>query len=1003
MRPLLLILFFCLSSLLSFSQHRFTYLNIEDGLTENSVTDIYNDQEGYIWISTQDGVSQYDGYEFRNFNISNNDSTSLSDNFLWGFEEDQYGFIWCCSRDGLNRIDKKTGQTVRFYLDNQSDGRVHNQVSEIAILDNTLYALIGSTVYTIPVQADYGAKDNQIKEKYGLPSLNGKIYAFYCDKETETLYILTSEGLYNSNTRQTITTLGFNGDLFQPFLGMDRIGEALWFTDNEKIFSLNLNNQTLAILPLDFDGAIIHEFLEINEAVWVATNKGIFILKEGKITSRIQTDARVKDGLSSNLVTSLCSDQTGKIWVGTAGKGLCVFDPHTTRFKYISRETLGTDQVVRSVVQDQHGRLIVSGSKLYVLHLSSPSFSNFTFASQAIDSIHELTIDGFEDAEVSSLGLGFDGQILVGLRGNQLLVLDAQLKMEKAVSLPTNSTPRNVISDIQLTENHIWVATYHGVHVLDRNYQLVKSFMPDEKGLTTNYFLSVYQDVDQGIWLGSNQGMFNYVQEADSFRHYPYSKNQPEKSPGFYFISGFADFDRDHLWVATFGGGLSKLNKSTGTFEHFTTNDGLANNICNAIMTDAHQNIWLTTNKGISKFNTETEQFTNYSQADGLYFDEFNLGAAFQNRSGDMLCGTPSGIVVFHSSDIVTSDYEPNIVVSAIDINYKNESQRLIDDQIHLYPEDKAITFHFAGLNFSDSPKIRYRYKLMGYNDDWIETTNRMANYTSLPDGEFRFMVNVTNADGVWNQAPREVLVVVHPPFYKTWWFLTLAGLSLIAVSVLAIRLISQRKIRKHMREHRIKQEIQQEKQRISRDLHDNIGAQITYLISSIDQEAYAGNHNPGVLEKLSDNARNMMTQLRQTIWVINKEAISLEEFVQKSRDHTAKLFSAAGIGFTIDVEGDLACILPPAVVSNLFRVIQEAQNNVVKHAEATAVKMVFEVREGSLKLSIQDNGKGFEPQKDYIGHYGLKNMTDRIKEINGTLEIQKVEGTLITIKIPVR
>ena len=360
-------------------------------------------------------------------------------------------------------------------------------------------------------------------------------------------------------------------------------------------------------------------------------------------------------------------------------------------------------------------------------------------------------------------------------------------------------------------------------------------------------------------------------------------------------------------------------------------------------------------------------------------------------------------MVIFQPEDItITKDFAP-IVFTGLDINYKKSKDRLTADVINLYPEDKSVTIYFAGLNYSNSSKIRYRYLLKGYNNSWVETDNLSASYTSLPNGEFTFLVNVSNQDGIWSETPKEVKIIVHPPFYKTWWLLLMAALIILFITILVIRYFSQRKIKKRLNELKIQQQIHQEKQRISRDLHDNIGAQITYLISSIDQEAYRAGERQSVFEGLSDKARNVMTQLRQTLWVISKEEISIEDFADKIRDYSTRILSVSDINCYVSYQTDKLYHLSPIVVSNLFRIIQEAQNNVVKHAQAKEVKIDLSLNDDWITLKIMDDGKGIANKEQLDDHFGLKNMKDRATELGGNINILANNGCHVIIEIPIK
>ena len=1004
MRASRLILFLLFLPLLSIGQHQFDYYDIDDGLSENSVTEIFQDSEGLLWFSTQDGLSQFDGYQFKNYNISSNDSTSLSDNYLWGLDEDSLGNIWVCSRSGLNRIDKKTGVCTQFFKKPLKGMNGDNQILDIGVYQGNVFALISNSIYKIPVGEIYSERINKIEESAKINLSGDTIFTIH--QQNGKLFFVQNTGIYNYTSKKLTPFKNIEMGAVHNFLKTASIKEQMIFTNGRSVFYFETKTRNYRALDFNFNGALISDLETSEEDLWVATDNGIFHFRNERLLAHLVKSTELENSITSNFVAALCVDQTGKLWVGTSGNGINVYDPSMDKFKHLSKEVLGEDLIIRSVYQTNNKQLIVcSGAKIFALDLRNKEFGKHRFAHSNVKSFREISVTGLGAISPTKIAKGIAGDVIIGTKGNDLIILDSNLVFKKKVVLNSTQLNTNVISDIIISDNdEIWAATYYGVYLLSEDYDLVDSFLPHKKGLTTNYFLSVFEDNDNDIWLGSNKGLYKYQEKDKTFTHIPYQKNNLSKSPGFNFVCGFADDGKGSLWMGTYGGGLSKMNKEDFTFQHFTTEKGLANNVCNGLLMDNNQNIWLNTNKGLSRFNVKEEKFTNYSKGDGLHFNEFNLNSYHKNESGELFFGTPIGLVLFKPEDIVSSTFKPSILISAIDINYKKETQRLLNKELNIYPKDKVLTIHFAGLNFSKSDKIKYRYQLKGYDDGWVVTSELKANYTSIPDGEFVFLVDVTNSDGVWSENPKMLKVIVHPPIYKTWWFITLVIILSLAVIIFVIRYFSQRDIKKRLQELRVQQEINLEKQRISRDLHDNIGAQITYLISSIDQESYASKENQNVFEGLSDKARNVMNQLRQTLWVISKESISLEDFSQKVNDYSRTIFVPTNINVTISTSGNLKTILPPSIVSHLFKIIQEAQNNIIKHANASEVNVNLSQQEDNLVVNIIDNGKGLATPKKLDDHFGLKNMSDRATEMKGEFNIEKGRnsvGTKITIIIP--
>lgn len=995
----ILLFIFCL---VSHAQHRFRQITTEDGLIENAVTDVFQDSEGYLWIATQDGLSQYDGYRFTNYNLSSSPLYSLSDNYLWGISEDTLGNLWVCSRNGLSRLNKKTKEVNRFYTNYEGIGNTHNQIMSVHFFKGYMYCSWDLGIYRLPVKEKYDTTDILLTDQVNRVDTVAHLRSgFIEDSIRNQLYCLTYDGLLDIKANQIITSqLYLNDKKVSKFIGgVQGPRGKLWLHSSSNIYYYDPGEDSLQRLDFDFSNVHLYTLAFHNNELWVGTDNGLYVFHENKqLKYHLVKESKGSNALSSNQLTSILADRSGKMWLGSSSTGLSLYDQKDDRFKCLRVKPLTDNYRVNSMVQSGKRLFISTNEGLLMAKLKSEALTLSRFASDQVLSIEPL----LEEYNIlpSQLEVGLNGDILIGTRNQGLFVLDANLKLIKRTHWPIVFEEFDVVTDILLSsKGQLWVSTENGLYILNSDYDLVKTYRARDKGLKTSYFLTLFEDAEGVIWLGSNAGAIKYLEKEDQFKHYQYVKDDPEHSPAFIFVSGFVDFGDGNLWMATYGGGLSVMNKSTESFKHYDSENGLVNNVCNGLLSDG-QNLWINTNKGISKFDVERQTFVNYDQTDGLLFNEFNLNADYQNKQGELFFGSRNGLVVFHPNQIQSSAYHAAVVFTDFWVNYESAMHCVDDDSIELYPEDKAISIHFAALNFSQSTKVRYQFRLKGYSDKWVETTELKATYTSLPHGEYWFEVKACNEDGIWNTVPKVLTIMVHPPFYLEWWFILFASMVLTGLSILTIRYFAQRKIKKQLRALKIEQAVQQEKERISRDLHDNIGSQITYLISSIDREAYLNKADRDAFDKLGDKARSMMTQLRQTIWIIKKEQISLEDFIQKIRDYLTKVLEPTELSSKVDLKGEASKTLKPTIVSHLFRIVQEAVTNTIKHAEAQHLEIRIEAEHKTLKLCIQDDGIGIQNVSLLDGSFGLKNMEDRVLEMKGQWKIEDRKGCYLEIVI---
>ncbi len=1011
MKGLILILFFLVHQACCMGQFRFHHFDIEDGLSQNSVTDIFQDSEGYLWLATQDGLSQYDGRSFKNYNVSSDPTRSLSDNFLWALDEDANGNIWVGSRIGLNRINKSTGTCVRYYLQSPDSTKLMGQsVVTVAYFNEQIYAAFNRGLYLID-PAVHPDSSRVVIDESSRVLMEGDRIAVGLMKDTVsmTLYAIHVDGITNLTTLQYFPfPEGFEPGKQGFYQSTQAANGTLWWTNTANVFYMKQGSTTIQRFAFDFADEIVYDLAYCNGNLWVGTINGIYVFDRFRLLHHIKKPEDSKRGLSFNAVASLLEDRQGKMWIGTAGKGLHVYNPHQEKFKFIDDRLLGKNQIPRSVVQTPgHKMIVATNEALWLFRLKAHQhLTNYTFASDAIVERKEIFVEGMEELNASYITTGFNGDVLVGTSGNGLIVLDSTLRKKTIVRFETDNMYSNVVSDVvPLADTAVLVTTFYGVFLLDLNYQVIRSYLQELDGpYDSNYYLDAYVDAEHQLWLGSNVGCFQLDLSTGTFTPYRYDKSNLKHSPGFYFVSGFVDMGNGELWMATYGGGISCLNKASGLFTHYTVEHGLSSNVCNSIVKDLDGNLWVSTNYGISKFTIATATFDNYYTNDGVNFNEFNMHAFYTNAAGEIFFGGPNSLTIFHPAQVKPSSFQSNTIISEVSINYAQANHRLQHNEIHLYPSDRTITFNFTGFNYSRSPRVRYKYLLEGYDTGWIELDDNTwrANYTSLPPGEYVFKATCTNEDGVWSNQQAQVFLVVHPPFYNTWWFITLVVIVVLVIVVLIVRYFAQRKMKQRLQALKLQQKIQEEKQRISRDLHDNIGSEITLLISSIDQQHH-GNANAKGWKELGKNARKMMAQLRQTIWVMNKECILLKDFKQKATDHLVRMLENTAIRHEVTLRGDMNAELSPAVAMHLFRIIQEAVNNTIKHAEASSFQVHFSSNNKLLHITIQDDGIGFDTTQSTNGHFGLKNMHDRTVELNGTFNIsaEQGKGTIIELHIP--
>ncbi len=470
--------------------------------------------------------------------------------------------------------------------------------------------------------------------------------------------------------------------------------------------------------------------------------------------------------------------------------------------------------------------------------------------------------------------------------------------------------------------------------------------------------------------------------------------------------------DSGTLWIGT-PAGINRLNPDGQTFTHYSDKDGLPNNTIYAILSDKSGNLWVSTNYGLAKFNPQTRTSRNYTVHDGLQDNEFNQASAFQTSSGEMFFGGANGLNSFYPEEIKDSLYKPPIVLTAFKkfdrkINLNKSPEEI--DELEFSYKDNVLSFEFAALDFTAPQKNQYAYKLEGFDQDWnYSGTRRTAYYTNLDGGDYVFRVKGTNSDGIWNEQEATVKIKIIPPFWKTWWFLTVVSLAFIVIAILIYRRrIAQLQLARTMQEAFSQQLIESqelERKRIAVELHDGLGQSLII----IKNRALIGlntreNHDRLIsqMEEISESASAAITEVRGIAANLHPYQIDYMGLTVALNNMIKSVADASRIEFTSDID-ELNGVLSKGAEINLYRIVQESLNNVIKHSKATKASVSLKKNSTVLDLTIEDNGKGFSlaTEKRNSG-LGLIGMGERAKMLNAQYEIRSIaeKGTTIHLQM---
>ena len=736
----------------------FSHLTVEDGLSQSSVTCIFQDRKGFMWFGTQDGLDRYDGYYFKVFKNDPSDSNSISDNFIFSIYENKNGTLF---------IETQNGKFNKYFPETES----------FKVVKKENLDLIGakfSTVGALFVDSAGIEWSGGLAAGTGLKKENTKTGSTYYFKHNPSDPSSLSDNKVYSVFRDR------NGNLWVgTFNGLDKLDEK-----TGKFFHYRNDPQNPNSLP---DNWVWPIYEDSRGFLWIGTVRGGLSCfdPESNMFFNYKNNPSDPTSISDNFIFSIYEDRSGEIWIGTNAGGINYFNPSTLAFGHYkhdpgNKNSLNDDNVL-SLLVDRNGTYWIGTrngglnkfnyvEKKFTAYYHNPSNSNSLISNSVLSLMEDMS-----------------GTIWIGTFSNGLDAFDPKKgTFTHYVHNPSDSnslTDNRVYSLIEDNEGNIWIGTYNGgLNMLDRksgkiyNYQYRKG---DPKSISSNATWSLAQDNSGKIWIGTGtfgEGVNVFDKNKQTFIHFKHTPGDSTSICGNNVVRVFKD-SKGNMWLGTTSG-LSEYLWKSNNFKNYTEKDGLANNSVYGIVEDNNGNLWLSTNDGLSKFNPSNKTFVNYYFEDGLQGNEFNQNAfAKDTKTGRLLFGGINGFNVFNPDSIKKNKYIPPVAFTNY-VRYNSDDEegkpiieKGISDRknIHLTYKDNIITFDFAALSYFNNSENQYKYKLEGFNKNWIQLgDNHTVTFTNLSQGNYTLRVIGSNNDGVWNEKGVSLSITVSPPWWKT-------------------------------------------------------------------------------------------------------------------------------------------------------------------------------------------------------------------------------------------
>jgi signal transduction histidine kinase/ligand-binding sensor domain-containing protein len=990
---------FSLSCLAQPLSNHFHSLIPEHGLSQSLNAFVYQDTRGFVWLSSLDGLNRFDGRNVRVYRPNDRNPRSLfGSNMQSPFFEDGAGNLWFCTFEAINCYRRRTDDFEHFFL-KKPDGQL-------------------------------------VTEGY---------YAFHFDEQN--LWLRAGEALFLFDvTQQTQVSLG-------PMSGLRMAVGDGGDPGSKRVYACHFSGKRGFHSADVLDGKIVARdrffqrkkkpppnvqaiLAEAENSVWLATDRGLLEYNPLK-------DSILEYGLPPGTTAPLwhiAPLDSRYLLVSQSGDGLSVFDKNEKR--YVQRLTYEADnprtifgQQTKEVLADRSGNVWVSDWNNGV-QFSQPQKRKFR--------VHRLTKEipalAGQDVQIQCLMADEIGNIWVATDGQGVWRRGRQGDW-KSVRSPWPRVGYLFMDG----DGELWACGQNGIakHDLVRDvFMEVKTEgLPRPLGGT---FIGEWEGglgvgtLEQGLWLvekktgggyrasavpGFEEGFVERFFKDSKGRHFiarnaaelvVLERNKVVKTFKSGYVKDFLEMPKGQtLWVATVYG-LIKIDLQTLDYQIFTETEGLPNQyLYSVIPSDGGKYLWLASNKGIIRFSTSDGKSRHYGLNDGIWQNEFFSNAKAVTPDGRIWLGNKDAINVFHPDSLTDLPILPKIQITGIKVNdepWQSPDSTYVGELVKLdfKHASNTVSFDFVGMEYSDPGNVRLRYQLGGFDPKPIDIqpgSPGFARYANLPPGHYTLKIWAANSDGVWTPEPKELALRIRPAYWQTWWFFLLCTSSLAGMVWWFYDFRRRRREQLQQLEYEKKLALEQERMRIARDMHDDLGSGLSALslLTELAKRKGTTGELKAEIGKIGSSAAELNTKIREIIWMVSTRNDSLLNLLTFLRDHALDFFEKTSI--TCEIR--LPDAIPDQPVPGEHRravllAFKEALNNIVKHAGASAVQIKFTANR-SLSIRIADNGRGFDPAAAIGKGNGLLNLRHRMEEVGGSCGFGNEGGAVVVLEVPLK
>lgn len=998
------------------AQYRIDRWTADDGLPQNSVYGITQTRDGYLWLATVDGLARFDGVQFTIFSKSN--SPGIVNNRFVSLFEDNRGDLWAGTEE--SGIVRFSGGRFEYFGPEAGAPRSVSWIESDANRDGTIFHGPNETIRfrngkfsPFDDGSDFSPagspRSSNIKivcrfnigHKFSECFVNGQWLSFsYRNGSSQEKFVSVAQETNpdgSSQVRFVSAAQEANGTVWL-ITADGRLARAA----NGRVTRIYDERDGLPKYPLYLMiGARLGLVAkDVNDALWLVD----LPLMQKELLLKKFAGPFPLDKLE---FLSTYADGEGNLWFGTKRDGL--FRARKQVITAYSEADGITDKTVYPIYQDRAGTIWLGSVGL-------SKYENGTFTS----------IESTRNFSVSAIGEDALGRILISNFGALYVRENNKFVPFERGKIPTFGFVYAIHADL---EDALWIGGDNG---LRRFKDGVLTSFSIADGLAGNDVKTIIEARAGGLWIGTYGGLTRF--ENGRLTSWREEDGLPSRT-----VRALYEEADGTLWIGSYDGGLARFKD--GIFTRYNMKTGLPNDGAFQILEDDNRNFWISSNRGIYRVNKdELNDFADgkissvnsisYDKSDGMLNPECNGGrspAGIRAHDGRLWFPTQDGVAVIDPRDIRVNSQPPPVVIESVridnadfDINHADVGAEKADaeiskprSRIQIEPTQQNFEIAYTALSFVNSENLRFKYKLEGLDDDWIDAgTRRQAHFSHVPPGEYTFRAIAANSDNVWNEKGATLTIVVLPPFYRTWWFFTLAVLAIGSIAYLLFRQRVRQINLKHAAElafsRRLIDSQEQERKRFAAEMHDGLGQSLVIIknraslsLKQADQREAMLNH----LENISETASHAIHEAKEIAFNLRPHLLDRLGLTKTIESMLDKVFSAGEIEFDVYID-NIDGVLEKNSEILLYRIVQECANNIVKHSQAGKAVLSIEHDDHNLFVKISDNGRGFNTASNGIDvskrSFGLIGIAERTRLLGGKLNIESRpgEGTTVAIAI---